>query len=44
MFWALLVFILNFIPSIGSIIAVSFPALFSLVQFDSYYTFALMSS
>ena len=43
-FWALLVFILNFIPSIGSIIAVSFPALFSLVQFDSYYTFALMSS
>ncbi len=43
-FWALLVFILNFIPSIGSIIAVMFPALFSLVQFDSYYTFVFMTS
>ncbi len=31
-FWALLIFILNFIPSIGSIIAVMFPSLLSLVQ------------
>lgn len=31
-FWALLIFILNFIPSIWSIIAVMFPSLLSLVQ------------
>lgn len=43
-FWALLVFILNFIPSVWSIIAVTFPALFSLVQFDSYYTFLFLTS
>jgi predicted PurR-regulated permease PerM len=43
-FWALLIFILNYIPNIGSIIAVAFPALFSLVQFDSYYTFAFLTS
>lgn len=33
-FWALLVFILNFIPTVGSIIATIFPALMALVQFD----------
>ena len=43
-FWALLIFILNFIPSVGSIIAVTFPALFSLVQFDSYYLFVFITS
>lgn len=43
-FWSLLIFILNFIPSIWSIIAVSFVALFSLVQFDSYYTFLFLTS
>lgn len=43
-FWALLIFILNFIPNVWSIIAVTFPALFSLVQFDSYYTFMFMTS
>ncbi len=31
-FWSMLVFILNFIPSVWSIIAVMFPALLSLVQ------------
>ncbi len=31
-FWSMLVFILNFIPNIGSIIAVLFPSLLSLVQ------------
>jgi len=31
-FWSILIFILNFIPSIGSIIAVLFPSLLSLVQ------------
>ena len=34
-FWALLIFILNFIPTIGSIIAVLFPIMFAFVQFDS---------
>lgn len=43
-FWWLLIFILNFIPSVWSIIAVSFPALFSLIQFDSYYTFVFITS
>ena len=44
LFWALLTFILNFIPNVGSIIAVSLAALFSLVQLDSYYTFLLIAS
>lgn len=43
-FWSMLIFILNFIPSVWSIIAVMFPALFSLVQFDWYYSFLLMTS
>ena len=34
-FWAFIIFVLNYIPSIGSIIAVAFPVLFSLVQFGS---------
>ena len=32
-FWAFLIFILNFIPSIGSLIATFFPAFFALLQF-----------
>lgn len=43
-FWAFIIFILNFIPFVGSIIAVSFPILFSLVQFDSYYLSTLMAT
>lgn len=31
--WAFIIFILNFIPSIGSIIATTFPVLFSYVQY-----------
>lgn len=34
-FFAFIIFLLNFIPNIGSIIAVMFPVLFSLVQFDA---------
>jgi AI-2 transport protein TqsA len=33
--WALLIFVLNYIPNIGSIIAVAFPAVLALVQFDT---------
>lgn len=43
-FWAFLVFILNFIPSIWSIIAVTFPFLFSMIQFESYYPVLFMAS
>ena len=34
--WALLTFLLNFIPSIGSLIATVLPVLVALIQFDSY--------
>jgi predicted PurR-regulated permease PerM len=33
-FWALWIFLLNYIPNIGSIIGVLFPTLLTLVQFD----------
>lgn len=42
LFWAFLIFLLNFIPSLGSISATSLPLLFSLVQFDSLGTFVLL--
>ena len=32
LFWAFLIFILNFIPTVGSLIATIFPALFAVVQ------------
>lgn len=41
-FWAFVIFILNYIPSIWSIIAVIFPILFSLIQFDNYYIVLFM--
>lgn len=34
-FWAFTIFMLNFIPTIGSIIATLFPALLALIQFDT---------
>lgn len=33
--WALLIFVLNYIPNIGSIIGVAFPALLALLQFET---------
>lgn len=38
-FWAILLFLLNFIPNVGSIIAVIFPVVISLIQFqvDAFY-------
>lgn len=35
-FWAFLIFILNFIPTIGSILATALPPLFALVQFQGF--------
>ncbi len=33
LFWAFLIFVLNFIPTIGSLIATAFPAIFAVLQF-----------
>lgn len=35
-FWAFLIFLLNYIPTVGSLIATVFPASFCLLQFESY--------
>ena len=41
-FWAFLIFILNFIPTIGSLIGTVFPAIFSLLQFGEFLPFVLV--
>ncbi|MEM6851650.1 MAG: AI-2E family transporter [Pseudomonadota bacterium] len=41
-FWAVLIFVLNFIPVIGSIVAVAFPVLLTAVQFADPGRFALV--
>lgn len=43
-FWAVLIFLLNFIPTIGSIIATVFPSLLTLVQFDTLGPFIITVS
>ncbi len=35
LFWAMVIFILNFIPIVGGILAVVFPILFAIVQFET---------
>jgi AI-2 transport protein TqsA len=40
--WGLFVFLFNFIPTIGSALALVFPVLFALVQFDSVGTMVLV--
>ncbi|RAP26480.1 hypothetical protein DID78_06740 [Candidatus Marinamargulisbacteria bacterium SCGC AG-343-D04] len=41
-FWTFLIFILNFIPTIGSLIGTVFPATFSLLQFGEFTPFLLV--
>ena len=35
-FWSFLIFILNFIPTIGPVLATALPALFALIQFQNF--------
>ena len=39
-FWGFIIFLLNYIPTIGSLLGVVFPAVLSLVQFDTSWQFA----
>lgn len=41
--WALMIFLLNYIPTIGSILGVIFPAIIALIQFDTYTTFLIIA-
>jgi AI-2 transport protein TqsA len=42
-FWALMIFLLNFIPIIGALLGVTFPSLLALVQFESIGPFLVTS-
>lgn len=42
LFWAFLIFTLNFIPSVGPIIGTLLPALFSLIQFGEFVPFLII--
>ncbi len=42
-FWAQLIFFLNYIPTIGSIIATILPSLLTILQFDSWAQFFIVS-
>lgn len=42
LFWSFLIFLLNYIPTIGSILATAFPALMTLVQFDTLTPFFIV--
>jgi len=42
--WALIIFLLNYIPSIGSVLGVVFPALLALIQFDTLWQFLIIST
>lgn len=41
-FWAFLIFLLNYIPSVGSLIATAFPALMAILQFETFTPFVVV--
>ena len=41
-FWAFAIFLLNYIPIIGSVVATLFPALLTLIQFDTFTPFLIV--
>lgn len=43
-FWAFLIFMLNYIPTIGSLLATTLPAMYSLLQFGAFQEFLLILS
>ncbi len=43
LFWALVIFILNYIPVVGSVLAGILPAMFALVQFDTLLPVGIMA-
>ena len=44
LFWALVIFILNYIPIVGGLFAVGLPVIFALVQFDSLGRVGLLAA
>ena len=42
-FWVVIIFLLNYIPTIGSLLGVFFPALLALVQFDTAVPFLIVT-
>jgi AI-2 transport protein TqsA len=43
-FWAFVIFLLNYIPTFGSIIATILPCMLTIVQFDSWKPFLIVTS
>lgn len=43
-FWALIIFFLNYIPTIGSLLGIIFPAVLTLFQFEGVSTFTTLAS
>lgn len=43
MIWGILTFLLNFIPSVGSVVSTILPVLMAFIQFDSYLTIILIT-
>jgi len=44
LFWALVIFVLNYIPIVGGLAAVALPVLFAMVQFDSLGQVAVLAA
>jgi AI-2 transport protein TqsA len=43
-FWALLIFLLNYIPTIGSVVSTIFPCLLTLLQFETFLPFVIVTT